>query len=119
MTITPPRLAPFLAQWDYITDVLFDRLQGLTDDELLWEPATVAWTVRLVDGRPTPDVESWPPDGSPAPPRTLAWTLGHLGAASLTRADWLVGSHSMHDGDLVWPMTGAESVAFARDGLQA
>src|SRR3954462_502434 len=76
----PGRLRPFLAQWDYVTDVLFARLQGLTDDELLWEPGREAWTVRLVDGRPTPDVEAWPPDAEPAPPRTLAWTLGHLGS---------------------------------------
>lgn len=119
MTTTPSRLAPFLAQWDHITAVLFERLEGLTDDELLWEPAADVWTVRLVDGRPTPDVESWPPTGEAAPPRTLAWSLGHLGAGSFTRADWLVGSHSLQDGDLVWPMTAAESVAFARDGLQA
>jgi DinB superfamily len=115
----PARLAPFLAQWDYLTDVLFSRLTGLTDEELLWEPAPQVWTVRLVDGRPTPDVESWPPDDQPAPPRTLAWTLGHLGAGATVRADWLVGSHSLKDGDVVWPMTAAESVAFARAGLQA
>lgn len=115
----PARLAPFLAQWDYITGVLFERLEGLGDAALLWEPGPEVWTVRRVDGRPTPDVESWPSDGSPAPPRTLAWTLGHLGAGSATRADWLVGSHSLGDHDLVWPMTAAESVAFARAGLQA
>lgn len=118
-TPVPGRLAPFLAQWDYLTGVLFERLQGLTDEELLWEPAAEVWTVRMVDGRPKPDVESWPPDGSPAPPRTLAWTLGHLGDGSATRADWLVGSHSLKDGDLTWPMTAAESVAFARAGLEA
>jgi hypothetical protein len=116
---TPPRLAPFLAQWDYITEVLFDRLLDLTADELLWEPADQVWTVRLVDGRPTPDVESWPPEGTAAPPRTLAWTLGHLGASMATRADWLVGSHSLKDGDLTWPMTADEAVAFAREGIEA
>ncbi len=114
----PARLAPFLAQWDYITGVLFARLEGLTDDALLWEPGPEVWTVRLVDGRPTPDVESWPPGGSPAPPRTLAWTLGHLGAASAVRADWLVGSHSLRDDELVWPMTATGSVAFARPGCR-
>ena len=119
MNTTPSRLAPFLAQWDYITDVLFARMDGVTHDELLWEPAPTVWTVRLVNGRPTPDVESWPPDSAAAPPRTLAWTLGHLGAGSFTRADWLVGSHSMQDGDLVWPMTATESIDFARDGLRA
>jgi hypothetical protein len=32
----PGRLAPFLAQWDYVVEVLTDRLTGLTDDEFLW-----------------------------------------------------------------------------------
>ena len=116
---TPPRLAPFLAQWDYVHEVLFDRLANLEDDEFLWEPAETVWTVRVVDGRPTPDVESWPPVGAAAPPRTLAWTLGHLGASMATRADWLVGSHSLKTGDLTWPMTADEGVAFARQGIEA
>ena len=55
--VIPGRLAPFLSQWDYIVEVLTERLAGLTDEELLWEPAPGAWTVRLgPDGRPTPDV---------------------------------------------------------------
>src|SRR3954469_20291657 len=115
----PARLRPFLAQWDYIVDILLARMEGLKDEEFLWEPADDVWTVRLVDGRPTPDVESWPPVAEAAPPRTLAWTLGHLGAGSATRADWLVGSHSLKDGDLVWPMRATEGIAFARQGLEA
>jgi hypothetical protein len=115
----PARLRPFLAQWDYVTDVLFARLAGLTDEELLWEAGRPVWTVRVVDGRPTPDVEVWPPDGEAAPPRTLAWTLGHLGSSMAVRADWLVGSHSLSGDELVWPMTADASVAFARDGLRA
>ena len=81
-SIPARRLAPFLAQWDYIVDVLFERLVGLTDEEYVWEPADTVWTVRLVDGRPTPDAEVWAPTGGGAPPRTLAWSLGHLGTAS-------------------------------------
>ena len=50
----PARLAPFLAQWDYITGVLFERLADLSDEEYLWEPAKEVWTVRLVDGKPKP-----------------------------------------------------------------
>jgi hypothetical protein len=115
----PPRLKPFLAQWDYVVETLFDRMAGLTDAEYLWEPADEVWTVRLVDGRPRPDVETWPADASAAPPRTLAWTLGHLGDGAATRADWLVGSHSLQDGDLTWPMQASDGLAFARRGLDA
>ncbi|HEV8545256.1 MAG TPA: DinB family protein [Candidatus Limnocylindrales bacterium] len=116
----PPRLAPFLAQWDYIVEVLLERLEGLTDAEYLWEPAPRVWTVREVDGRAVPDAEVWAPTGAAGtPPRTLAWSIGHLGAGSLTRADYLVGSHSLKNGDLTWPMTADAGVTFMRDGLTA
>ena len=115
----PARLRPFLAQWDYITEVLFARLEGLSDEEFLWAPAAEVWTVRMVDGRPKPDAESWAPTAEATPPRTLAWTLGHLGAGVAQRADWLVGSHSKRDDDFIWPMTAAEGIEFARTGLEA
>jgi hypothetical protein len=119
-TAVPARLAPFLAQWDYIVEVLTERLQGLTDEEYLWEPAPGAWSVREVNGRATPDAEVWAPNGSEAtPPRTLAWSISHLGAGSLTRADYLVGSHSLKDSDLSWPLTADDGVRFMKKGLDA
>jgi hypothetical protein len=117
----PPRLAPFLAQWDYVVEQLFGRLEGLTDDELLWEPAPGCWTVRLLeDGstRPTSDDGWWAPAPDAEPPRTLAWSMGHLGAGSLIRADWLVGAHQMTKGP-DWPMNAAAAIPFLREGLQA
>lgn len=117
----PSRLAPFLAQWDYVTEQLFNRLEGLTSQELLWKPASGAWTVeRQSDGstRPTSESSWWAPEPDAEPPRTLAWSMGHLGAGSLIRADWLVGDHAMIDVS-DWPMTASEAVPFLRDGLQA
>ena len=117
----PPRLAPFLAQWDYVVEQLFGRLVGLTDDELLWEPAPGAWSVhRRSDGSTGATSESswWNPTPDSEPPRTLAWSIGHLGAGVLVRADWLVGDHEMLEGP-DWPMTAEEAVPFLRDGLQA
>ncbi|HEX6301996.1 MAG TPA: DinB family protein [Acidimicrobiia bacterium] len=117
----PPRLAPFLAQWDYVVEQLFGRLQGLTDEELLWEPAPGSWTVRrLEDGSSTPSSDSpwWAPEADAEPPRTLAWSIGHLGAGSLIRADWLVGDHEMVEGP-DWPMTADEAIPLLREGLEA
>ena len=34
----PGRLAPFLAQWDCMSEQLLARLQGITDEEYLWDP---------------------------------------------------------------------------------
>jgi hypothetical protein len=115
----PRRLAPFLAQWDYIAEVLFDRLRDLTDDEFLWQPATDVWTIRMVDGQARPDVEAWPPTGDPAPPRTLAWSIDHLAAGCLIRADWLVGRHALESDDLEYPMTADAGIDFLRRGLDA
>jgi hypothetical protein len=118
---TPARLAPFLAQWDYIVEVLGDRLAGLTDDEFLWEPAPVSWSVRPgPDGRGVPDAESWAPIGEAGtPPRTLAWSIDHVANGMLQRADYLVGSHSVKSSDLVWPLTADEGVRAMFDALAA
>lgn len=118
----PPRLAPFLAQWDYVAGVLDDRLAGLTDEEYLWEPAPTVWNVRPPANpgeRSQPDSETWPPVGEGAPPRTIAWSMGHLGATMAERADWLVGSHAKTETDFDWPRTAAEGVSFLHEGLAA
>lgn len=113
----PPRLAPFLAQWDYVTEQLFSRLEGLTDAELLWEPAGQVWSVRRdASGETIPDSTWWNPEPEFEPPRTLVWSMGHLGAGSMIRADWLVGEHRLLDVPN-WPTTADEAVAFLRTGL--
>ena len=57
---------------------LLERLDGLTLDEYLWEPADGAWSVRagddgtpIVDGAGQREVE-------PAPVTTIAWRLWHI-----------------------------------------
>jgi hypothetical protein len=118
----PTRLAPFLAQWDYVEGQLFSRLEGLGDEELLWEPASPSWTVKVNESgesRPTSSGGGfWAPTADAEPPRTLAWSLGHLGWTALVRADWLVGSHSMTSSP-EWPRTAVGSVEFAQRGLSA
>jgi hypothetical protein len=113
----PTRLAPFLAQWDYMRGVLLERLEGLTDEEFVWEPVKQMLSVRLVDGRPKPDAFGMEPSGAVAPPRTLAWSIGHLGVGCWERADYLVGEHKLQPGELTWPMTAAEGVTLMVDGL--
>jgi hypothetical protein len=117
----PGRLAPFLAQWDYVIEVLTDRLTGLTDDEFLWQPAENVWTVREnpAGGRNLVDTEVWPPTGEAAPPRTIAWSMGHLGSGVAIRADWLVGAHRADNEDFDWPMTADAGTRFMFDGLAA
>jgi len=117
----PPRLAPFLAQWDYVTEQLFGRLTNLSDEELLWEPTSSTWTVRPAgDGGSelSSENEWWAPTPDAEPPRTLAWSIGHLGAGCLIRADWLVGAHEMVRGP-DWPVSVDPAVEFLKEGLDA
>lgn len=117
----PGRLAPFLAQWDYVIEVLRDRVAGLGDEEYLWEPASTVWTVRPSPhgGRNVVETEVWSPSGDPAPPRTIAWSMGHLGSGVAIRADWLVGEHRAAAEDFDWPLTADAGTRFMFDGLEA
>jgi hypothetical protein len=53
------------------------RLDGLTDDELFWEPVPGMWSVRPTEaGEITID---WAfPEPSPVPVTTIAWRLAHV-----------------------------------------
>ena len=59
--------------WDHL---LRPRLEGLTDDEYLWEPTAGCWSVRRRDDVWVPDFEYPEPD--PAPLTTIAWRLAHV-----------------------------------------
>jgi hypothetical protein len=52
------------------------RLDGLTDEEYLWEPAPGCWSIRDRGGVRVPDFEYPEPD--PAPLTTIAWRLAHV-----------------------------------------
>lgn len=74
MTTTTPEWNPLLLdQLDFHwRHALRPRLEGLTDDELFWEPVPGAWTAcpgRLDFAHPQPE---------PAPFTTIAWRLAHV-----------------------------------------
>ena len=91
------------------------RLEGLTDDELLWQPAPACWTVRpLRDG-------TWITDGTveqrTVPPfTTIGWRMVHLiGCYGSDRnSRWLgvdVPLAPIEDSLVPAPHTAAESIA--------
>ncbi|HEX2850487.1 MAG TPA: DinB family protein [Acidimicrobiales bacterium] len=62
---------------DYVAQRTLARLEGLTDDELRWQPVPGAWTIRqLRDGRVVID-NCYRPVGAPAV-TSIAWRLAHL-----------------------------------------
>ena len=80
-----------LTQIDWWWNALFRRrLDGLTDDELWWEPAPDCWT--LHDHGDGTFRYEWPPGsrGESTPPfTTIAWRLCHLTLLGL--ANWAMG----------------------------
>lgn len=74
------------------TEQLRPRLDGLTDDEYLWEPVPGAWNVRPRGEARTPQWDGqgdvvaeyqFPPPPGPAPVTTIAWRLAHVIVAVL------------------------------------
>ncbi|MCW2497555.1 DinB family protein [Jatrophihabitans sp.] len=87
-------LTSLLTGYDYVTDRLLTRLDGLGEAEYLWEPVPGSWSVREVAGSWQAEFAS--PDPVPAPVTTIAWRLWHI-------ADCLAGYVSPHLGP--WPLT--------------
>jgi hypothetical protein len=87
MTRTLDLTAELLAQleWHWTTQ-LRPRLDGLTDDEYLWEPAQPSWNIHPRDpARGAAQPGSGPftvdftfPEPEPPPVPTIAWRLAHI-----------------------------------------
>jgi hypothetical protein len=106
-------------QLDFHWNVWFrPRLEGLTDEEFLWEPVADCWSVRpgadgvwRLDGHADPDAVPSPP-----PFTTIAWRLGHIGADCLgMRAADHFGDAPYDPAAVRWPTTAAEGIAFVED----
>lgn len=99
----PPRLEPFLKQFDDARDRLIARLQGLTDAEYLWEPVPGCWNLRPREdcqtnkplGKGSWIMDFHRPEPVPPPVTTIAWRICHLANGLLQRADYTTGSHSL------------------------
>lgn len=75
---------------DFAYRRLRGRVEGLTDEEYLWEPAPDCWSVRPAgDGTFRPDRSAVPV--KPAPLTTIAWRMCHLidGLAAERNATWI------------------------------
>ncbi len=58
------------------------RLEGLTDEEYLWEPVDGCWTIHAIDEDRVRIDHRWPPP-QPAPVTTIGWRLVHIGVGCL------------------------------------
>ncbi|MGI9596469.1 MAG: DinB family protein, partial [Acidimicrobiales bacterium] len=68
--------AAVLQAFEYGKGEVLARIDGLGDDEFLWEPVDGCWTIRPVDGRYVADFVAM---ADPPPFTTIAWRLWHIG----------------------------------------
>ncbi len=98
MDLRLDRVGLLLDQFDTSLEHSRARLEGLTDDEYLWEPVPGSLSIRPATethtftlGRADWLLE-WPHPEPDAPPmRTIAWLLGHLYDGFLGRYEWTFG----------------------------
>ncbi|MCU7727683.1 DinB family protein [Actinoplanes sp. KI2] len=77
--------ALLVSQLEFYWDAhLRPRLDGLTDEEYLWEPVPDCWTVRP-DGRGGFAYDGYQQHPQPAPFTTLAWRIVHVATAMSIR----------------------------------
>lgn len=110
-------------QWHW-QNLLRPRLEGLTDEELLWDPTgddQQAWTVHSADERRTAHqagagdlvIDFDLVEGQPQPFTTISWRLGHVIVGVLAAR-----SHSHFDGPEAsygtWEFAGTADEALAQ-----
>jgi DinB superfamily len=119
--------AELLDQLDFYWDHMFwPRLQGLTDEEYLWEPVDGCWSVRPA-GDGTFIIDWASPEPDPPPVTTIGWRLCHIGSGILgIRASNHFGDGSLDVDTITWPGTAAAALDFVathhtawRDGVVA
>src|SRR5207244_330063 len=96
-------LAPFYERFQ-------SRVEGLTDEEYLWEPVSGCLTIR--DDEPESLVTGSPP--VPGPLTTIAWRICHIGDFLRHERNWrwLGQEPPQLDSDIRHPMTAAEGIAY-------
>jgi hypothetical protein len=97
------------------------RLEGLTDEEYLWEPAPECWSIRpraearsrMAAGKGNLVIDFEWPEPVPPPITTIAWRLGHVASGVFgIRASNHFGDGTMSYDTVEWPDTAAGGLAF-------
>jgi hypothetical protein len=109
---TKELVAQLSFQWD---NILRPRLDGLTDEQYLWEPVPGMWSVRRRADATTPmaagagdtviDYEL--PEPLPPPLTSIAWRLGHICVVFGQRAANHFGGGVVWYDTIDWPLTAA------------
>ena len=102
-------------QMDDAFAMLNGQLDGLTEEEFLWEPVPGSWSLRqMPEGRWTYDYAV--PDPKPSPFTTIAWRLNNVSTSKIMYHEYAFGPGELTFPDLDIPHTVAGQVAFLKEG---
>ena len=106
--------ADLVWQFDLVWALAEVHIEALTDDDFLWEPASLTWTVRPDDsGVWRPDWADTEPEPVPVP--TIGWLTWHIMWWWSTAIDHLIGTAPRSRTDVLWPGNGDTTVTEQRD----
>lgn len=90
------------------------HLDALSDDDFLWRPSELVWTVHQGDdGRWRPDWADTEPDPIPVP--TIAWLTWHIDWWWSVTLAHVRGEAAPERTDVTWPGSGPAAVTRLRD----
>jgi hypothetical protein len=103
--------------FDQVWDRFLGRLDGLSDEEYLWNPVPDCWSVRPGDDgrwRIDGDGGDGGPANAPVPPpiTTIAWRIGHIGLTFIGYGDRLFADGKITLDDVEFASSATEAVAF-------
>jgi DinB superfamily len=88
-------------------------LDGVTDDELRWEPVPRCWSVE-VDATGHRRLEFGFGE-NPPPVTTIEWRVGHLGVWTIAYHDWIFGDATMRGEDVEVPAGASRMASWLHD----
>lgn len=101
-------------QFDLVWALADLHLSALVDDDFLWEPAGLVWTMRPGDDDVwRPDWADTEPDPIPVP--TIAWLLWHITWWWSTAIDDVTGTPPRPRSEITWSGDGGKAVSRVRD----
>jgi hypothetical protein len=110
--------------WDHH---LRPHLDGMTDEEYLWEPVPGCWSIRPREEATSPMaagggafVADWEfPDPSPAPFTTIAWRLAHISISVFgeRNASHFAGPPVDYQ-KVMWPATARDALAMVDEAYE-
>ncbi|MBA3797774.1 MAG: DinB family protein [Geodermatophilaceae bacterium] len=109
------RIELLLAQLDEAYGRLSRRLEGLTDEEYLWQPVPGGWSIRRGENRRWAADYDFP-DPAPAPFTTIAWRLLHIADCKIMYHEYAYGEATLTFPDLEAPRTAALAIARLEQG---